>query len=315
MPAILFPMTELIRPHDKFFKETFARLDIARDFLSNYLPTAVVTLLDLDSLTIEPDNFVDPDLQEQFADLLYKVNLRNGGETYIYTLMEHKSVPEKHTPLQLLRYMTSIWESDRRKKEPLRPIIPVVLYHGRAPWTAPINFSGLFTGDEALRSYWPDFNYELQDLSALPESEITGEAQLRIGLLVLKYIAAPTLNGRLVGILTLFQEMSETTAALEYLRTVLYYMNQAGKYVESEDIVTAVQTVLDHGDNKLMETIADYWIEQGVEQGMERGMERGQKEMAYRIARQLLTLHSVVTVSELTGLSIEEVVELQEKQG
>ena len=41
-------------------------------------------------------------------------------------------------------------------------------------------------------------------------------------------------------------------------------------------------------------------------------MERGQKDTAYRIVRQLLELRSVVTVSELTGLSIEEVSELQE---
>ncbi len=67
-----------------------------------------------------------------------------------------------------------------------------------------------------------------------------------------------------------------------------------------------------------MTTIAQEYIREGIEigeeRGMERGMKRGQKNATYRIARQLLTLHSVVTVSELTGLSIEEVVELQENE-
>ncbi len=337
-------MSELIHPHDKFFKETFSRPELARDFLRNYLPKTAVSLLDLDSLTVESDSFIDPELQEQFADLLYKVNLRSGGEAYVYTLIEHKSNPEILTPLQLLRYMVSIWTKDQRKKMPLRPIIPIVLYHGRASWNAPINFAGLFSGDEALRPYWPSFTYELQNLNNTHDNEITGEAQLRIGLLVLKYIAAPELNGRLVEILTLFEDVSETATAVEYLRTVLYYISKAGRYVEQTDVVTAVQTVLDDGGNEIMQTIADHWIEQGVdrgieqgfkqgidrgiEQGLRRGIDQGIEQGLRRgidqgieqgftqgkkdVARRLLALHDAMTVSEITGLSIEDVVALQE---
>ena len=56
-----------------------------------------------------------------------------------------------------------------------------------------------------------------------------------------------------------------------------------------------------------MQTVADYWIEQGIEQGVEQG----KIDTARRIARQLLAHHDLVTVSELTGLSIEEVKRLQ----
>ncbi|MBF0526436.1 MAG: Rpn family recombination-promoting nuclease/putative transposase [Deltaproteobacteria bacterium] len=33
--------------HDRFFKEVFSEQDVARDFLSNYLPAQILELLDL----------------------------------------------------------------------------------------------------------------------------------------------------------------------------------------------------------------------------------------------------------------------------
>lgn len=62
--------TPLSNPHDRFFKDLFSRQEAARDFLQHYLPTDIVPLLDLDSLDIRKDSFIDPDLQEHFSDLL-----------------------------------------------------------------------------------------------------------------------------------------------------------------------------------------------------------------------------------------------------
>jgi hypothetical protein len=39
-------------PHDKFFKETFGKVEVARDFFSNYLPQNILNITDID--TIEP---------------------------------------------------------------------------------------------------------------------------------------------------------------------------------------------------------------------------------------------------------------------
>ena len=86
-------MSNINNPHDKFFKETFSRPEIVRDFLQNYLPAELVNLLNLDSLELQKDNFVDDDLQEHFSDLLYKVQLHDGRFAYIYFLFEHKSYP------------------------------------------------------------------------------------------------------------------------------------------------------------------------------------------------------------------------------
>lgn len=51
-------VNELSNPHDSFFKEIFSRPEVARDFLQNYLPPAVVEQLDMASLELRKDSFV-----------------------------------------------------------------------------------------------------------------------------------------------------------------------------------------------------------------------------------------------------------------
>lgn len=169
-------MGELSNPHDRFFKETFGRIEVARDFFANYLPQEVTAVFNLDTLELQPGSFIDPDLQEQFADLLYRVGLIDGQDAYIYLLLEHKSYPDRLTAFQVLRYEVRVWERDARAGEDLRPIVPVVVYHGREKWQVATDFAGLFHGPEALRRYWPALAYDLQDLSALSDDEIHGAA-------------------------------------------------------------------------------------------------------------------------------------------
>ena len=246
-------MSDLSNPHDRFFKETFSRIEVARDLLANYLPPEVVAILDLDSLEAQADSFIDADLQEQFADLLYRVTLKDGNEAYIYVLLEHKSYPDLSTPFQLLRYEVRIWDRDWRNGEELRPIIPLVLYHGRERWGVVRDFGGLFAGDEVLRPYWPRFRYELLDLSAYSDEEIHGAAHLQIGLLVMKYVFDPALHEHLADIFALFDDLSGSRTALEYLRTVLYYMGKAAAHLKPGEMVTVVQQVLTDEGSEIMQ--------------------------------------------------------------
>jgi predicted transposase/invertase (TIGR01784 family) len=202
-------MSELTNPHDKFFKETFTRVEVARDFFANYLPQPVIEALNLDTLTLQSGSFIDADLQEQFADLLYQVDLQDesvaeDAAAYLYLLLEHKSYPDPNTPFQLLRYLIRIWERDVQAGSSLRPIIPIVVYHGQERWRAATEFGGLFAGPASLQPYWPQFRYELQDLSTFSDEEIRGTVHLQIGLLVLKYIFDPALRGRLSDIFLMF---------------------------------------------------------------------------------------------------------------
>lgn len=217
-------------------------------------------------------------------------------------LLEHKSYPDPLTAFQLLRYLVRIGERDVRQSAGLRPIVPVVMYHGRERWRVATNLAGLFTGDEALRPYWPTLAYELQDLSRLSDKEVQGAAQLQIGLLVLKYIFDPALRGRLADILNLFHDLAETETALEYLGTVLYYISRASTHLAPDEMVTVVQRTLADKGSEAMQTVADYWIEQGIEKGIEQGIKKGRVQTLHEDILDLLNIRFGPAAPEVTGM-------------
>lgn len=127
----------LQNPHDKFFKETFGNVVVAQDFLCNYLPTAVIQHIDMQTLEPQKDSFIDKELEETFSDLLFKANIA-GQEGFLYFLFEHKSYPDKGIAFQLLRYMVDIWTAKMKKETSELPlVIPLVIYHGRPNWHIP----------------------------------------------------------------------------------------------------------------------------------------------------------------------------------
>jgi len=69
-------MSEVLNnPHDKFVKEILTDKENARDFFSNYLPAPVRDLVDLNSLEICKDSFIEKEFHEYFSDLLYSLKL------------------------------------------------------------------------------------------------------------------------------------------------------------------------------------------------------------------------------------------------
>ncbi len=53
-------------------------------------------------------------------------------------------------------------------------------------------------------------------------------------------------------------------------------------------------------------------VQDGIEQGIEQGREQGMREKAIAIARQLISQLDNTMISQVTGLSVEEVQNLRE---
>jgi len=276
---------KLVNPHDRFFKQVLSRQEAASDFLRHYLPAEVAELLDFSSLELSKDSFVDQELQAHFSDLLYQVDLRSspegdvpGGKAYVYVLFEHKSYPEPLIALQLLRYMVRIWEQSLKQGMRLAPIVPVVVYHGRAKWKADLAFGSLFETPEAMMPFLPNYRYWLCDLSHYSHEEIKGGVILRVALLALKDILRDNFDQRLVETLALLSDLlldlSTRQTGLEFLETLLRYLSQATDQITEEQLKEAVETVFPAG-GVLMTTIAERWMEQGKQQGLQQGMQQG----------------------------------------
>src|SRR5690625_3133573 len=124
--------------HDKLFKETFSDVTVAQDFLHYYLPPALLKVIDITSLKMSNESFIEEGLEESRSDLLYETII-NGEKSYVYFLFAHKSYPTKDIALQLLGYMVEIWkrEVDKKKADVLPPVVPLVIYHAESHWKNP----------------------------------------------------------------------------------------------------------------------------------------------------------------------------------
>jgi len=269
-------------PHDKLFRETWSNHDAARDFLRNALPQDVLRTLELDTLDIAKDSFIDTDLQDYFSDMLYAVTMQ-GQPGYVYVLFEHKSYPDRLIHLQLLEYMLRIWrlhlkqQSEKRKTRYLPNIVPLVLYHGAETWPAVRTFSELFRHPpDSMQSFIPDFHYILHDLSHYADEEIRGTLLSRVVLLLFKHIFDPDFAERLPGILGIMRELLNEDTGLRHIEMILRYLFNATDKVTEQELHDIVEHALHGSAEGEVMTLAEQLRQEGYEQGMQTGVQKGE---------------------------------------
>lgn len=105
--------------HDRFFKETFSRRRVVAALVDELLPDVLRRGLDTDSLHLTNASFVDEDLGEHWADLVYECDYGT-QPVRVALLLEHKSYRPERPHLQLLRYLMNAWQADVKRHHPLR---------------------------------------------------------------------------------------------------------------------------------------------------------------------------------------------------
>ncbi len=282
-------------PHDKFFKETFGNVEVAKDFMKNYLPQSILNIVDMNKLEPQKDSFINKDLQEAFSDLLFKTTINN-REGYIYFLFEHKSYVSKNIIFQLLRYMIEIWETKANKEisNELPVIIPLVIYHGKDDWKINKTLGEMIKGYEELpedvKKYVPNYEYLLYDFSNYTDEEIKGEAQLRIILSLFRDVFtkdSKTVKATALRAIEHLNELEDRQTGIEYFETLIKYLLNVGKRLKKEDIedmIKKVENCYPEGSEVVM-TLAEKFREEGREEGVLRG----RKEERIKTATRLLT--------------------------
>ncbi|MCP4155922.1 MAG: Rpn family recombination-promoting nuclease/putative transposase, partial [bacterium] len=225
-----------VSAHDEVVKKFLSEKETAVSYFQESLPGEITQHMDFESLKICKDSFVDKALSKTFADILYEIKF-GGKKALIYLLIEHKSRKEIFTPLQQLKYMVGAWElylGQNEKVKKLPVIIPMILYHGESKWELETNFGSLFDSPEYLKRYVPDFEYNLNDISHVPDDEIKGTIRLRVLCLTLKYIFSPHLKNKLPGIFKLMREFKDKTRGTEYIEILLRYLTRSAKKITKE---------------------------------------------------------------------------------
>lgn len=302
--------------HDKFFKSTFGDIEVATDFLNNYLPSEVLEVVDLSTIEVQNGSFVDKKFKEQFSDLLFRVDI-NDKDGYIYFLFEHKSYNDRLTILQLLRYMVEIWESKigKEKKDGLPMIMPLLIYHNKGKWTANTKLGDWIEGyndlPKEMKKYIPNYEYMLHDLSEYNEEEIRASVVTKITMKLLSRARDATteeiteLFKEVIGLLI---EIELTDGMTNIVEACIRYVLNVRDDITKEEFEEIAGEVTLEGSEFVM-TVADKLREEGLEQGMQKGVEVGIKITAKTMIVEGESTEKIMRYTKLTREDIEGIKE------
>ena len=160
--------------HDKFVRESFSDPNRAIAFLERFLPDEMIINLDLPTLKVLQESYLNEELKEHFSDLLFEVSLRNNAatKTDIAILFEHKSSPDKHVLIQVGHYMFAHWVKCLAERKKLKVIIPMIYYQGKKEWNLP-ELSSLFESyPDYIKNYVPKLTHLFFALNTISEDKI-----------------------------------------------------------------------------------------------------------------------------------------------
>ena len=278
--------SRVINPHDKLFREICGDRENAHSFLTNNLPGKVLDLVDMSTLEISKDSFIEKELADYYSDILYRVMFNDGTAGCIYMLFEHKSFHDRYVHLQLLEYMVKIWrlhiKQHKGKSVRLPIVIPLLICHARQEWPEDtVHLTSLLSGPvDDLAGYIPDFGFELYDLHRFSDDQIKGTIMSRVMLLLFKYIFKPELQHKLPEIFSLLRTLMEKQTGLQYLEVVIRYL--ASVLDEDELSLKQIREMAEQAISKetggYIMTLAEKLRKEGEKRGEKRGEKKGHRQ-------------------------------------
>ena len=268
-------MTDIASIHDKFLRAILADREVARDYFRSCLPLQVADLMDFSTLTQLSDSYVSKALRQTFSDVVYACQTKDHTtQVRISLLLEHKSKPDKFTPVQLLSYIASGHLRQIAQDRQLAPIIPILLYHGSQPWkyrTLVTLFKAL---KEELRPFVPDYDYVYHDLGEIPDEDLMRLENkfLQASLLALKY---SQLKKELVAWIPTILSLAMTTQQTLQSNLIIYTFGVSG--LSEQEIGRIIEDVPVNLKTNVMNTL-DIFVEKGKKIGLEEGRLEGRLE-------------------------------------
>jgi hypothetical protein len=273
-----------------FFRAIFSRPEEAAGLVRFMLPAPLGDALDPSSIRVLSPTHIDSSLRASQSDVVVAARLA-GREVRFVAILEHRSTVESRMALRLWRYSGEAWAREGGRKGSLPDVIPLVVYAGKRPWTAPRDLAELLapTDDPALAALRPRFAYLLEDLTQRSPDT------LRVGVLgVLGALALATLRAAqrggirgavhelaplVAGLAQVRDGASTLLVVIRYLLTVL----PADEQPLVHDVVAALPDPEKEEAVKKVKTIADAIREEA--EARVRAEERADAEARIRAER------------------------------
>ena len=327
---------------DALFKSVLEDKIAATEFLEAYLPDNVKNMLDLSTISIERESYVEDDLKRRLSDIVYSIKYKDDPKekAFVFCLAEHQSTPDYWIALRLFKYMLLLCERHKKKKDKLPLVVPLVLYNGKTEYTAPKSFWELFYNPDMAKSIISD-NYQLIDLQSMSDDEIKSKPHLGMFNFFMKHIHQQNMLELWQQFLTEFTQsiLIDKEQGYIYIKKLLWYTSSKVATEKTDELNKLILSHLpDDEGEKIMRTIADSYIDEGLEKGIEKGMvlglEKGKAEgkaegiakgkaegkaegiaigVETIVRRMLQEKTDINFIASVTGLSNDEILKIQNK--
>jgi len=296
--------------HDPFIRKILSNKQEALDLFIATLPENISEHLLLDKLELIQESFLGNNGEESRTDLLYKIPLKNGSSTYIYLLFEHKSYYDKKIYVQLLEYLSKIYNWQMENEKELKVIIPFVFYHGEKGWDLGLEFLESFTKNsipENLIQFIPNFSIHLLELESKGKAFQTKNLALRLYMRLIQTIRndPEEFVKNLQELFRTLLEEKEDAKRIEILKNLYEYIFRARKDAEDFSKYAIIKEI--EGDYmNMLERIR----EESKLKGELIGEQRGKLEKAFETARKMreegFNQEQIIRISGLSESQLKE---------
>lgn len=308
--------SEISQPYDTWFRRSMQEKKVAIDLLRSKLPEALLSQMDLSTLTLVNGTSILKGLDVVHSDCVYRCTIGD-SDGYIIIASEHQSRAEKLMAFRVLQYKVGIMDNhlaQGHKKLPI--IISLVLYHGiQSPYPYSTEIWDCFEQPE-LAKQWTLQPFQLIDLTVMSDEDINRHGLASMMELLLKHAREEQVLGWVKKML------KEGNLAIIHSEVGPGYIQEGWKYIvracgsdkhpeERDQVVVALANAFPEIGEEIM-TFAQQFKQEGVKQGMQQGLERGERNKAFEIAKDMLAEGADFQfVKRVTKLSDEDISQLR----
>ena len=273
--------------YDENYKRLFASRLMVEHLLRACVPDELLAAADLASLRKVSAEYISDELRKRHGDTVWRLRI-GGRRMVLLVLLEFQSEDDRWMALRILTYTGLLYQELIRNEAPevatrwLPAVLPIVLYHGVAPWTAAREMGELIAPvGRWLAPFQPRQGYYVLDERHVVEDDLPRGNLLR-AVVGLEQSRSPE---DLLRVVEALQGWLRDGPAGELQRAFLDWVQQMAERLAPGGTVPTART-LEDARLTLVERVAEWpkqWRREGVEQGREQGVEQ-QRALLCRIA-------------------------------
>ena len=293
------------RYSDTRYAELFSHPIFVQRLLEHFVHENFAHELDFSTMALVNSKFVTETYAKRESDVIWKLSFRD-RELYLFILIEFQSTVDRRMPLGLFRYIAELYEHQSRLYKGARypAVFPLVLYNGRARWTAPLELAQLIE-PSIPPQYLPSFSYYLIEERRFSRATLL-EMRNLVGLLFLAENLEPEELALSIERFFDIVKVEDAEAVNLFSRWLNDYLRQVATELAPRDAID----LRSEEDRSMLAENFRIWRKKVFTEGRLEG----KRESDAKTARKLLARgQSPEAVAELFELSVEELRKLVEE--